>query len=137
MYVLKIKVICHNNEEWYKNWRGTDLSFFKLTWGTLTRALEKICVLIASLWPKYIMFELQKYRGVIFHDTEEYANFEEKLTLGLKNDMRILTNFHQSTWKCQNWDFDPFVRSYVSWQWRIMQNIKRNWLGISKVTWGI
>ena len=24
-------------------------------------------VLIGSLWPKYIVFELQKYRGVIFH----------------------------------------------------------------------
>ena len=27
--------------------------------------------LIGSLWPKYILFELQKYRGVIFNDTEE------------------------------------------------------------------
>ena len=29
----------------------------------------KTCVVIGSLWPKYILFELQKYRGVIFHDT--------------------------------------------------------------------
>ena len=34
------------------------------------------------------------------------AKFEEKLTSGLKNDMRNLANFHQSTQKCQNWDFD-------------------------------
>ena len=29
MYELKIYrgVICHDNEEWYKNWIGTDLSF--------------------------------------------------------------------------------------------------------------
>ena len=43
----------------------------------LTRALErskKFFVLISSLWPKYILFELQKYRGVIFHDTEELCN---------------------------------------------------------------
>ena len=32
-------------------------------------------VLIGSLRPKYIMFELQKYRGVIFHDTEELWKF--------------------------------------------------------------
>ena len=31
---------------------------------------SKKFVLIGSLWPKYILFELQKYRGVIFHDTE-------------------------------------------------------------------
>ena len=34
------------------------------------------------------------------------AKFEEKLTCGLENDMRNLANFHQSTRKCQNWDFD-------------------------------
>ena len=28
-------------------------------------------------------------------------------------------------------------RSYVSWQWRMMQNWKRNWLVIWKFTWGI
>ena len=29
MYELKIyrEVMCHDNKEWYKNWRGADLSF--------------------------------------------------------------------------------------------------------------
>ena len=27
----------------------------------------------------------------------------------LENDMRNLANFHQSTCKCQNWDFDGFL----------------------------
>ena len=31
------------------------------------------------------------------------AKFEEKLTCGLENNMRNLTNFHQNTEKCQNW----------------------------------
>ena len=31
---------------------------------------------------------------------------EEELTCGLENDMRNMANFHQSTWKFQNWDFD-------------------------------
>ena len=34
------------------------------------------------------------------------AKFEEKLTCCLENDMRNLANFHQSTRKCQNWNFD-------------------------------
>ena len=34
------------------------------------------------------------------------AKFEEKLTCGLKNDVRNLADFQQSTRKCQNWDFD-------------------------------
>ena len=38
---------------------------------------------------------------------------EEKLTCGLKNDMRNLPNFHQSTQMCQNWDFDGVLLSKV------------------------
>ena len=27
--------------------------------------------------------------------------------------------------------------SYVSWKWRMMKNLKRNWFVVSKLTWGI
>ena len=37
------------------------------------------------------------------------TKFEEKLTCASKNDMRNLANFHQSTWKSQNWDFDDIL----------------------------
>ena len=41
------------------------------------------------------------------------TKFGEELTCRLKIDMRNVANFHQSTRKCQNWDFDwdPFVQS--------------------------
>ena len=39
--------------------------------------------------------------------------FEEKLTCGLENDMRNLANFHQSTRKSRNWDFDGILLSKV------------------------
>ena len=39
--------------------------------------------------------------------------FEEKLTCGLENDMRNMANFHQSTSKSQNWDFDEILQSKV------------------------
>ena len=35
--------------------------------------------------------------------------FKEKLTCYLENDMRNLTNFHQGTQKCQNWNFDGIL----------------------------
>ena len=43
------------------------------------------------------------------------AKFGEKLACGLKNDtcMQNLANFHQSTQKCQNWDFDGVLLSKV------------------------
>ena len=37
------------------------------------------------------------------------AKFGEKLTCGLENDVRNMTNFHQNTSKSQNWDFDKIL----------------------------
>ena len=42
-----------------------------------------------------------------------HANLEEKLTCGLENDMRDLANFHQNTWKCQNWDSGGILLSKI------------------------
>ena len=44
---------------------------------------------------------------------ESDAKFEEKVTCGLENDMKNLANFHQSTQKYQNWDFDWVLLSKV------------------------
>ena len=76
------------------------------------------------------------------------AKFEEKLPCYLENDMRNFANFHQSTWKCQNWNFDKIFLSKVenlwasnlqwscvSWQWKVTQKFKRNWVVILKLTW--
>ena len=38
---------------------------------------------------------------------------KKKLTCALENDMRNLEKFHQSTQKCQKWDFDPMLLSNV------------------------
>ena len=48
---------------------------------------------------------------------ENDAKFEEKLTCGLENDIRM--------------------RIYVKLQWRMMQTLNGNWLVVSKLTWGI
>ena len=78
------------------------------------------------------------------------AKFKGKLTCGLKNDIRNLVNFHASSWKSENLHFDwihlskaykyldeKVQKSYVSWNWRVMQSLKKNWLLVSKMTWGI
>ena len=75
------------------------------------------------------------------------VKFEEKLTFCLENDMRNLANFHQSTGKSQNWNFGKILLSqvenvwplnlrwsYVSWKWRMIQKMKRNWLVLLKLT---
>ena len=45
------------------------------------------------------------------------AEFEEKMTCGLENDMRNLINFYQSTWKSHNWGFDVILSSKVKNVW--------------------
>ena len=77
-YALKIHrgVICHGNEELCKIWRGTDLPFqswhkeFDEFWPEHLK-VPKIFILMGSFWAKYILFELKKHRGVIFHETKE------------------------------------------------------------------
>ena len=81
-----------------KNW----LVVLKLTWGTsqiLTRvpeSLKNLCFIIGSLWRKYILFELQKYRQVIFHDTKEICKFWRKTDLQFEKDSGNLAHFHQN-----------------------------------------
>ena len=41
------------------------------------------------------------------------AKFEGKLICAFKNDMINLRNFHQSTWKSRNQDFDGILLSKV------------------------
>ena len=64
----------------------------------------KFCTLMGCFWLMNIMFELRKYRGVTFDDTQDWYKVWGKLICTSKNDMRNLTIFHQSTWKSQNWD---------------------------------
>ena len=67
IYEFKIYsgVMCHDNEEWCKPWRGIDLSVqtwhdeFDKFWLEHLK-ISKICTLMGFFWPKYIMFELKQ-----------------------------------------------------------------------------
>ena len=41
------------------------------------------------------------------------ARFEEKLTLGSKNNMRNFVNFNASSGKSENWHFDVLLLSKI------------------------
>ena len=60
---------------------------------------------------------MKKYQRVMFHDTEECPKFEEKLTLGSKNDMRNLVNFNVSRSKSENMHFDVLLLSITYRVW--------------------
>ena len=90
----------------------------KLAWGTLqilTQALESVknIVLIGSLWAKYMLFELQKYRGVTFHDAEEICKFWRKTDLWFEKRLEKFVKFSPEHFKMSKlglW-WDPFVQS--------------------------
>ena len=79
-------VIFHETEDRYKIWRGIDLPFqnwhkeFDKFWPVHSK-VSKNFTLMGSFWAKYILFELKKYRGVIFHDTEEWCKIWRKTDL--------------------------------------------------------
>ena len=52
------------------------------------------------------------------------AKFEEKLIFCFKND-KNLANFHQNTWKCQNWYFQGILLSKVENVWAT--NLQRSY----------
>ena len=129
--VMKMK----NDTKLKRNW----LVVLKLTRGTsqiLTRAPESL---------KHLCFNLLLATKV----QRSYLSLHWR-------DMQILKKNWLAIWK-KTWEIwqiftralesvkigtlmDPLVqsrRSYVSWQWRIMHNLKRNWLVISKLTLGI
>ena len=82
--------MCHDNEEWCKFWRGIDLSFqnwhehFDEFWPKHLK-VWKIFIWMCSFWAKDILFELKRYRGVIFHKTEEGYKIWRGINLSFKN----------------------------------------------------
>ena len=71
-------VIFYENEGGYKIWGGIDLQFqnwhkeFDKFWPEHLK-VSKISTLMGSFWAKYILLKLKRYRGVIFHDIEEWC----------------------------------------------------------------
>ena len=116
-------VMSSDTEEWWKIWRRNDLSIKNWIKKFDEFSLElskvpKICTLMSSFWPKNIMFKLISYIGPILHDARQWCKIlKKKLACVLENDMRNLENFHQSTWKSRNWNFNGILLSKVENIW--------------------
>ena len=62
----------------FQNWQKT---FDKFLPAYLK--VSKIFTLMDSFWANYVLFELKKYGGVIFHDIEEWCKIWRKTNLFL------------------------------------------------------
>ena len=104
-------VISHDTEEGYKIWGGINLSFqnwrkeFNKVWPEDSE-ISKIFTLMDSFWAKYILLELKRYRGVIFHGTEEGYKIWRGIDLSFQSWHKEFDKFwpeHLKSQKCSLW----------------------------------
>ena len=139
----------HDTEDSCKIRRKTDLLFQKWPefgefWPEHSK-LSKFSLWLVLLWK--VTFDLKKYRGVIFHGTEELRKIWRGIVLSFQSwheefdefspghskvskTCPLMGSFWTSVW------VKKIQRSYVWWHWRLIQNLKENWLVFSRMTWG-
>ena len=88
IHELKIHrgVMCYDNEDLCKIWKGIDLSIQNWheefdEFSPEHSKISKICTLMSCFWPKYIVFQLKKYRGVMFDGIEDWCKIWRKTDL--------------------------------------------------------
>ena len=98
--------------------------------------------------PKYMKFELKKYRGVISRGTKQWCKIWKTLTLWFQKwheELGELSSLeHPKVWKlyidrhflskAYTVSVRNFQRNYVSWDWRVLQSLNKNWLVGWKMT---
>ena len=149
-------VIFHDTEEWYKIWRGINLWFqnwhekFDKFWPEHLK-VSKIFTLMRSFWAKYILFELKKVqRGYLLWHWRVMQNLKRNWLVLWKLTWEIWSILTQALESLKNFHFNVLLlskvyivwankvqRSYLSWHWRVIQNLERNQLAVSKLTWEI
>ena len=96
-------------------------------------------------------FSWKSTEELSFMKLKRVTKFGEESTCCLKIGISNLTNFDLEYSKSlKNFHFNGLLlskvyivwakkvqRSYLSWHWRVMQNLKKNWLVAWKMTWGI
>ena len=156
-YMFELKkytgVIFYDTEGWCKIWRKIDLWFGKWPeqFGKFLPEYSKVSQL-RLWWDPFI--QSRKYMRLKFTEKlrvltmKKDAKFGEELTCGFKIELRNLMNFGLSARKSQKncalmgcfwpkyimFGLKKVQRSYVWWHWRVMQNLKENWLVLSKMT---
>ena len=151
---LELKKIQRSYLSWHwavmQNLENPDLVVSKKAWGIgrtfIIRALKSLRIVHG--WALFVQsiycFSQKLPEKLCVMTLKGVPKFKRKLTCWLKNDRRSLVNFYASSWNSKNWYFDWIRLSkidkyldYVSWNWRVTQSLKKNWLVVPKMTWGI
>ena len=71
--------------------------------------VSKICTFICSHCAKYLMFDLEKYRGVIFHDTKGWCKTWRKTDLRFGKQYEEYEKFSPEHLKVSNRELDRIL----------------------------
>ena len=141
------------NCTWFGQKESIKVQNFRLSTGHVK--FYQICTLMGSL--KYIKLQPRSTEEFYLMTLKIDVKFEEKLMFCFKNDKNLvkfdlstgtgtcnrtcsLTQLHfHLLLLCKVFNIWPkkVQRSYLSWHWKVMQNFKKNWLLVWKMTWGI
>ena len=90
--------------------------------------ISKICTLMDCFWPKYIMFELKKYREVMFDGTEYWCKTWRKNDLCFQKSHEEFSLFSpEHVRKTKNWDELKLYREVLCHD---NEEWSKNWRGI-------
>ena len=124
-----------------QNLRGNWLVLWKMTWGIWWTSPEHLQIFKFALWETFLSkaytFWAKKLRGVMCDDTEGLCTIFLKKLMVWKMTLVI---FHASNCKPEDVHFDGLVfskayklldergqKSYVSWDWRVIQRKANSW----------
>ena len=98
-------------------------------WWILIRALKSlknICTLISLFCAKYKTFDLKRYRGVTFHDTEESCKIWRKTDLWFEKWLEEFGKFSSEHLKVSKlvFSWDPFVQSRKFMRYSLQRSYK-------------
>ena len=124
-------------------------SLWKYKFGEISREQSKVWK-FALGWVPFLMFEPEKYRGVMCHNTEEWCKiwggtdlcFEiwheefDEFLLNTRKSQNLLLNGSLLS-KSYKVSAEKTQKSYLSWHRRMMLKVKKNWLVVSNITGGI
>ena len=123
-YELKIHrgVICHDNEEWRKIWRGIDLSFqiwheeFDEFWPEHLK-VPKIFILMCSFWAKYVIWAKKVQRSYFSWNWRGIQNLERKRLVVSKLPWGIWQILISALESLKNFHFNGLLLSklYIVW----------------------
>ena len=107
-----------------------------MAWGIWWIFNHPLKSLKISLWWALFIQSIKVW-GLIFHDIEQQCKVTQKWLKAIKSQSENLHFDRLLLSKGYKVLDEKVQKSYLSWHWRMMQSLNKNWLLVPKMTRGI